>query len=719
MSARAPEQLATAAASRSIPEREFLIECLSDCYRPREVPGIEEWLINKGIRITADANTTYQGEIYDPRRCPVVARLVFKFFETPGVYELFGLKPVQSMFTTLVFFAAMHMFIFRPRTGIMAMHTRQEMRKKKKDTFKPVVDQIPELSAHLDSGTGKNRDESTAEEFRFRESNLYAGGGQSNAVLTSTAAGLVILDECEQHGTVDGTSTISLARGRITGGDEWRKIIGFSKPRKEARFDKDENTGALTYIPEEGTYLHAEYLSGNQLRYECPCPDCGVFTEPHFRHLVFSHCNAALPGQPPDYDRELIMREVYWQCPHCVPVTDEDKALHPRRGRVHEGEEKRRWVLAGRWIETPLEERKRKDKYPRPEPGRWSFRFTALTDIAFDSLHWGNIVRRFLDAQGDPGKLTAFNNEIMAEPEPLVKVSDTTLDHLKRLIPNGTRHPVYRLRDSHGLPVRTVPCLQKQLHYIGMAVDSQLHTLKWSVRAHYHDGTAPLLDRGTFNRTSDFRELTAYIDTQRWECEDGGPARGIYRCYVDVGGEGSNFYDVLDLSVAHPRVQGIKGEGERAGLTDKGVVWKAVGYTKSLPVEYWTVAAGYWERRLYEECIQKFPDPYRHRVWAPALLLPEDIDDDYLREFTHVRLVLDKGKPRWVKVPLTAKNDWADCDRMHLVMDYNLRLKFLLRAGLPGAQPAPADGEEDGPASDDTATAPPVTYKLKPRPRMA
>lgn len=707
MSARAPS---ITAAARLTPERAFLIECLSDIYEPRVIPSIAEWVKGMRLEITADQNTTYQGDIFDPDRSPVVSSLVFQFFETPDLAELFFMKPVQSMGTTTVFFAAMHQLVFRPRTGIMAMHTRQEMRKKKKDTFKPITDQIPVLKAEISEA----KDESTAEEFRFANgTRLYVGGGQSNAVLTSTGAPLIILDEYEQMASLDGTSAAGLARGRMTGGDEWRKLVAFSKPRKEARFERNESTGALTYIPEDGTRLHVEYLSGSQHRYECRCPACGTFTEPLFSHLMFSHCNEALPGQSPDYNRERIMREVFWQCPHCPD------------GRVHEGAEKETWVRSGRWVETPLLERRRRDKYPRPEPGRWSARFSALTDIAFDSLHWGNIVRAFLDAQGDPEKLTRFNNEIMGEPEPEVKVADTTLDHLKRLIPNGTRHAAYRLlADEGGAPYpggfatrRVVPCLQKQLHYIGMAVDVQINTLKWSVRAHYHDGTAPLLDHGIFPRTSEFRELTAYIDSQRWECEDGGPSRGIYRCYVDVGGEGSNFYDVLDLSVAHPRIQGIKGEGDHAGTTDKGTVWKKPGYTKSLAVEYWTVAAGFWERRLYEECIQKFPDPYRHRIWAPALYFPEDIEDTFLYEFTHMRLALEKGKPKWVRTPRDAKNDYADCDKMHLVMDWNLRLKHLQNKGLPGARPE--EGEE-GPASDDTASAaPPVIYKLKPRPRMA
>lgn len=692
MSDRSPSRLPTSTEGR-------WLAILRDLPCLPAIPAIRDWLLAQRLEITSDQNASYAGQHFDPDRFPVVSRLVFRFFETPSAHELFVLKPVQSTFTTHVWFALCHALIHRPCTGILVMHTRAEVRKKKKDTYAPIIAALPEL-AHSQRIDGT---ETTAEEFRFKNATLYVGGGQSASVLTSTAANIVILDEAEQHGSVGDTTTINLGRGRITAGNEWRKLCAFSKPEKEARFEKDDRTGILKYLPEEGTYLHAEYLSGNQLRYECPCPHCGVFTTPDFPHIRFAHCNEALPGHPPLYNKDRILRESYWQCPHC-------------EGTVHEGPEKHAWVLAGRWIETPLAERREKEMYPRPHPKRWSAHFSAFTDIAFDSLTWGHLVLRFLDAQNDPVKLRAFNNEIRGLPEPTVKVSDTTLDHLKRLIPDGTRHPRYRIRDDHGDPVRIVPCLQHHLHYIGMAVDVQIATLKWSVRAHYRDGTAPLLDHGIFPRTSEFRELTAYIDTIRWECLDGPPSRGVAKCYVDVGGEGSNYYDVLDLSVAHPRIEGIKGEGmELTRGGGDGIVWVTNGNRKGLRVEYFMVAAGFWERRLYEECIQKFPDPYRYRAWAPDLLFPEDIEDTFLYEFTHMRQVWERGKIRWSK-PKTAKNDYADCDRMHLVMDWNLRLARLMKKGLPGTKPEEIPTEFQDPTA---GTAPVKEYRLQPkRPRI-
>ena len=180
-----------------------------------EIPGIAEWLKAQKLELTADQNSTYAGEIFDPDRFPVVSRLVFKYFETPSAFELFCIKPVPSTYTTHVWFALCHTFIYRPCTAILVMHTRQEVRKKKKDTYAPIIAAIPELDgSERDDGT-----ETTAEEFRFSRSTLYVGGGQSASVLTSTAANIVVLDECEQHKTVGDTTTISLARGWITAGN--------------------------------------------------------------------------------------------------------------------------------------------------------------------------------------------------------------------------------------------------------------------------------------------------------------------------------------------------------------------------------------------------------------------------------------------------------------------------------------------------------------------
>ncbi len=563
MSARAPEQIAS---SCTTPEREFILSCLGEIYQPREIPVIADWLKDLKLEITADQNTSYSGQHFDPDRFPVVSRLVFKFYETPGVYELFALKPVQSAFTTHVWFALCHGFIYRPCTGILVMHTRQEVRKKKKDTYTPIIAAIPDLK---DGGKVANRAdgaETTAEEFRFTNSTLYVGGGQTASVLTSTGANRVTLDEAEQHPKVNDTTTINLARGRMTGGDEWRKLCAFSKPEKEARFEKNAKTGALEYQPEDGTYLHAEYLSGNQMRYECPCPHCGVFVEPSFKHIRFSHCRVeTLPGMPPQWDKAAILQETYWECPKC-------------QGRVREGEEKKRWVMAGHWVETPLAERKAKDMYPRPEPRRWSAQFSALTDIAFDSLTWGSIALRFLDAQNDPVKLRAFNNELLGIPEPTVRSEDINFDQIHRLIPGpDSKDPPPWQMKLDGVRTGIIPLNAFQVSYIGMTADNQKATVKYRVRAYGKDGRSYLLDYGEFPAQPGFPDLRNYLNTTLFTTLD-GHSSPIWKCYMDI--QGTRWYDAIDLCLAETgRVVATAGAKESLQTTDR--VWPVKVNAKS------------------------------------------------------------------------------------------------------------------------------------------
>jgi hypothetical protein len=636
------------------PEEAFVLECLTQQYTPLHVPPIAEWIRNQRLEITADQNPTYAGQVFDPDRFPAVSKLVFKFFETPGAFELFTLKPVQSTFTTHVWFAMCHAFIYRPCTAILVMHTRQEVRKKKKDTYKPLIDAIPDLanSERLD-GT-----ETTAEEFRFQRSNLYVGGGQSASVLTSTSANIVVLDEAEQHKTVGDTTTISLARGRITAGSQWRKLCAFSKPEKEARFDRDPKTGNLWYIPEEGTYLHAEYLSGNQMRYECRCPHCEEYTEPSFDQIRFGHCRVSLPGMADQWDKHRILRETHWACPHC-------------QGVVHEGEEKKRWVMEGRWVETPTDQRKAKDMYPMAHPGRWSAQFSGLVDIAFDSLTWGNLVLRFLDAQNDPVKLRAFNNEILGLPEPTVRTDDTTQAHLRRLIPSpGSADPQpWNYRDENGNLTGTIPLLSTQVAYIGMTADNQKDSVKYRVRAVGHDGRSYLLDYGAFPATPEFAELRSYLDTQKFTTLD-GVSSAIYRCYIDI--QGSRWFDSIDLCLAdYPRIVGVAGAKQNMQSSDR--LWPVKVNSRSgkaLYVLYFD--SNFWEGRLYRDVIQHF-DPKRHRPYAPAMYFPRDVGDDYLIELMQMREVWKNRRMIWEKVSASAVNDFGDCEKIGLIQDWCLR----------------------------------------------
>lgn len=628
-----------------------------------DVPDVTAWVREQRVRIGTE-NTSYQGEYYDFARFPVISRLIVDFFQDPDARELFVMKPVQTTFTTTVTFCVGHDMLFRGGNTIFVLHDRDSAREKVKDDVAPILRKIPALGESEEEAEV----ESTVGALRFTHGIIRIGSGGTKATLTSIPAKNVVLDECELHPLIDGAHSINRARDRLTGALDGGKLIAGSKPEKEAIIERDERTRVWKLKPRDGAHLHAAYLSGNQLRYECRCPHCGRFTEPKFQHLRFAQCNEALEGMPPAYNFARIEKETYWECPEC-------------RGAVHEGAEKEAWVRAGRWVEKPAAERDGKEIYARPVPHRWSAQFSALTDIAFESLRWGNIAIKFLEAQNDSAALRAFNNGILGKPEPLVKSDDTTMQHLRRLIPRPIAPggvtpsfyvPPYRIRGDDGRTLGSIPMLSTQIHYMGMCVDTQDRSFKFTVRAHGKDGTMPLIDYGEFPWSKEAREITDYIDTTLFETMDGRKC-GVTLCYIDP--KGHHWQDVMDLSMSHQRIECAAGEGRHTiASKQSGPVWKSQYNRKGGGgvVEYWTHASNHWEDRLYEDCIQKF-DRARYRYWAPAMWMPSDVCDRFLEEHMAMQKVFGKRGPEWVKVGTF--NDWGDCSKLHLIMDWNMRLK--------------------------------------------
>lgn len=668
-----------------------------------DVPRIIDWVRDQNI-IIGPENTTFQGQPYDLSRFPVLATLLTSFFEDPEARELFIEKPVQSTFTaTLTFCMAWHM-VFHGGNEIFVLHDRDSAREKVKDDVAPILKKIPALGEAAEEAEA----DSTVGALRYSTGVIRIGSGGTKATLTSIPAVVVGLDECELHPIIDGATSISRARERLTAAIGGGKLVAGSKPEKEAVLVQDDRTRKWKLENTNGAHLDAAYLSGSQLRYECLCPHCQTFTRPVFAHLKFDHCRETpLPGLEkqhlPPLDPARVKNETYWECPHC-------------RGRVHEGAEKETWVRAGRWIATPTAERRGKEIYAIPYPNRWSAQFSALTDIAFESLRWGNIALKFLEAQNNPEVLRAFRNGILGEPEPLQKSTDTTLDQVRRLIARPIAKmenapsfyvPPWRIKDDEGNLTGLIPMLSNKVHHVAICIDTQDRTFKYSVRAHGRDGTLPLLDYGEWPWSRDCPELVSYLATTRFTTLDGRTC-GITTGLIDP--KGDHWHDVMELTVSVPLLTSAAGEG-KLNVTSRhaGPVWKSEYQRKTGQgrIEYWTHAANHWEDRLYEDCIQRF-DPTRYRPWAPALWLPTDVEDRFLEEHTHLVKTWKQGKPLWVKTVSGAQNDWADCSKLHLILDWLLRLRFLQKK-------AAEEGAKTYTLKNYRGT--PSTGKPKPKPR--
>lgn len=662
-----------------------LSEACCEAIRPKFAGTTADWVKSQRVKITAQQNVTYSGEIYDFDRFPVVASLVFGFFDDPNARELFVGKNVQTACTTACFFAVAHELAEGEGGNVIyIMHGRDDARDKVKDVLKPMFSQIKGLENNIDVAT----DDSNAMALRFGRGTLLVGGGQSVSTLTSTPASTVLLDEFARHAFLGGKTTADLARERLTGANN-SKLVAFSKPEEEAVFIRNEKTGRMQYEPRPMSLMDGEWLAGDQRQYHCPCPKCGVWQPIRWDDIQYSHLNEAPPGKQPVYNFKRFPQEVHWRCPSC-------------QHKVFEGEEKRKMILAGKaggvekcWPPCPAEQRRAAGMFPYAHPGKWSATISALTDIAFDSLKWGKLAERWVTSQGDPTKLTAFLTGVLGIPEPHIKQGDTTLDHLRRLIPGPeSRSPApWRMRDAEGRLTGIIPIENEQMDYVGMACDVQKDRIKYTVRAFGKDGRRYLLDYGAMQ---DLPDIEMYLDGMEFRTLDGGMFK-VFRCYIDVGHRQT---DVLDFCWDNQGkgVEGIRGDQRAFG----SACWPGVRRNSDKPIEYHTIDNQHWERHLYYRQIQGY-DPRRYVRSAPAMYFPMDIEDDYLRELTamkETREVTPAGavKVMFKKVNSSMENDYGDCEKYLCVMDYNNGVRWPHVSGepeQPGLQPD-VDGDTEG-----------------------
>ena len=121
--------------------------------------------------------------------------------------------------------------------------------------------------------------------------------------------------------------------------------------------------------------IHTAYLRGTMRAYEIPCPSCGVYYVPEWRHCV------KWPNGEPD-KAALV-------CPEC--------------GHEHTEAERRAAIIRGRWTSPS----------PTAERGVESFRLPGFCALWSDL---GALAAKFARSAGNPAKLRDFINSDLGEP---------------------------------------------------------------------------------------------------------------------------------------------------------------------------------------------------------------------------------------------------------------------------------------------------------------
>lgn len=264
-------------------------------------------------------------------------------------------KPVRVGFTTLLTAAIASFVVNDPSPIMVLLPTEDDCRDYMVSDIEPIFDGSPALMNRL-SAEADETGRSTLFHRRFPGGSLKMIPARAPRNLRRHNVRILLVDEADGMETTKEGPPIRLAERRtISFGN--RKIIIGSTPTFE-----------------ETSNVLRSYAESDQRVFEVPCPECGDFTVPAWRHIVWDE------GRP---------ETAAFSCPHCGAIVDE--------------RDKRAMVERGRWVAT------------RPEVrGHAGFRFNALVSPAPNAT-WSKLVEEFLRAKDAPGDLQIFVNTILAE----------------------------------------------------------------------------------------------------------------------------------------------------------------------------------------------------------------------------------------------------------------------------------------------------------------
>ena len=251
-----------------------------------------------------------------------------------------------------------------PGPMLLVQPTVENAKRYSKQRISPMINESPSLAEKVVDN--KSRESSnTMLEKEFTGGILLLGGANSAAGLRSTPIRYLFADEISNWpADVDGEGDpLELAMARTTTFAR-RKIYKCSTPGVK-----------------HACRIEAEYLKTDQRRYHVPCPHCG-----HMHALQWANFKI-----PKDENGKHRPSEAHMVCPEC--------------GGVMEEYHKTAMLAGGEWRATAPE---------NAEPGRRGYHISALySPIGWKS--WAKVARQWLEAQGNPTKLQAFVNNVLAE----------------------------------------------------------------------------------------------------------------------------------------------------------------------------------------------------------------------------------------------------------------------------------------------------------------
>ena len=252
-----------------------------------------------------------------------------------------------------------------PGPMLLVQPTVDNAKRYSKQRISPMILETPSLASRVVDNKSREGG-NTILEKEFPGGILIMGGANSAAGLRSMPVKYLFADEVSNWpADVDGEGDpLELAEARTTTFGRKRKIFKCSTPGIK-----------------HSCRIESEFLKTDQRKYHVPCPHCG-----HKHVLQWS--NFVIPK---DENGKPRPAEAFMVCPEC--------------GGVMEEFNKTDMLIGGEWRATAPE---------NADPTRVGYHISALySPVGWKS--WAKVARQWIEAQGNPTKLQAFINNVLAE----------------------------------------------------------------------------------------------------------------------------------------------------------------------------------------------------------------------------------------------------------------------------------------------------------------
>lgn len=567
-------------------------EHLRDLWRPAREITVDRWAEERIVLPTGAAPGPISFDVNpylrEPLRCLTrddVAELVLCFSTQVGK-------------STFLHVALLHSIAEKKQPALLVLPTIDDAREVSVEQLQPIVRESPELARLW---TGRKAD-LKAETIRLRGVPLKFVGSNSPAALARKAIGTLAFDETDKYPSWSGREADPISLGT----ERTRTYVGDSKILKVSTVTTDRG------------YIWGEWESSEQRLFEVPCPHCSgrqvlVLGD---RHPGTGGIKWPKGARGPEIGRGLL---AWYECEHC----------HERIDDVA----KPAMLAGGRWT--------------NPEAsGKVGFRLSCLYS---PWLTWSDIASKFLEAQGNQGKLMNFRNSWLAEVWE-DRYDELRAEHLRRRV--------------QPYPLGEVP---EEAHVLTAAVDVQADHFWFLIRAWGQNGRSWLVRLG---QVPTWELLSTRLFRTVYRFRDSGHKAKIAMVMIDSGwGERTDeVYRYCELTGC----QAVKGYAERPkpwqisrGLIGPKPRGKRRREVHGRKVSLVTIDTSYYKTMLHRLTRTTDGDPEN---WN----LPTGLPEEYFRHMTAEQRVrsVDKRTGRvkleWKVLHEGARNDYFDCEVYNL-----------------------------------------------------